>query len=135
MQHQSDKGQVDEGLGRLRKTLVILGESAVAAGPGDGTLDDPTFRQSNKALLSRLLTDNLNVNGIVALDQLDKLALIGAVGKERSKPRIAVSEFEHEPFATFAVGNIGTVYQNTQQETHGINEEVTIATHHPFFPR
>ncbi len=135
MQHQLDESQIDERLGRLRQTLVILGEAAVAAGPGDGTLDDPTFGQHDKALLSRFLADNLDLNVKVALDPLDKLTLIGAVGKELLKARIAPSEVDHDPFATFTVGNISAMHENPQQQTHGINEEVPVATNHPFFPR
>lgn len=135
MQHQLDEGQIDESLSGFGQTLIILGETAVAGGPRDGTLDDPAFRQHDKALLSRFLADNLDVNVKVALDQLDKLTLISVIGKERAKPRIAISEFDHKPFATFAVGDIGTVHENPQQQPHAINEEVTVATDHPFFPR
>ena len=135
MEHELNEGQIDKGFGGLGQALIVLGEAAIAVGPGDGTLDDPALGQKDKAFLAGFACDDLDVNVKVALDEVDKLTLIGTVGKELLEARIALGECEHEPLAAFTIGNIGAVDENAQQQSHGINQEVPLASGDPFFPR
>jgi hypothetical protein len=45
-----DGGQGYEGSERFGEVLVVLGQTAVAAEPGEGSLDDPSARQHDEAL-------------------------------------------------------------------------------------
>jgi hypothetical protein len=59
-EHELDHGEIDERSGGSREVFEIAGQSAVAADPGEGALDDPAFGLEDEAL-----------GGIGALDDRD----------------------------------------------------------------
>jgi len=122
-----DGGHVEPCGGALDGSFEVFCEAAVAAEPGEGSLDDPAARQHLEAFC-----------GVGALDDLKRpgadfsegggelLAGIGAVGEDMVQPGKAVSDRgEYIGFAV-AVLDIGGMDDGADQKAFGVGEDMAL---------
>ncbi len=105
MDHQVYHGDLDHAFTALRQGLVVLGQSAVLAEPGEGALHDLALGEDHKTV------------GGVAFHDLDRakkptagpvyeLARVAAVGKDplqSAKPRTQLPNQELGPVAVLDI--------------------------------
>lgn len=125
--HDADHGEAEEGGDGSGVTLEVAGQAAVAADPGESTLDDPSLGQDDEPM------------GIAALDDLQApeagfgddfghlRPLVAGIGKDafdewKGPPRRA----QHLARAV-AILHVGRVDGDAQQEAQRIDEDVPLA--------
>src|SRR2546430_2502617 len=65
-QHQDSKSQEMQALERIGQAFIITGQAAKTSHPAKGTLDDPTTRQQDKALLGIRQLDHDQLNALLS---------------------------------------------------------------------
>jgi hypothetical protein len=88
-----DAGQCDESGEGLGKVFIILGDAAVAAKPGEGSLDDPATRQDDEAFQVVAALDDLKAQHRNFGDgSLDLPSIIAIIGPDEFEPREAIAD-------------------------------------------
>jgi hypothetical protein len=109
-------------------TLEVFGQSAAAADPGEGTLDDPAFGENDEAV-QLIALDDLQRPGAGLGDSVGRLrALIAGIGEdtfdEGKQP--ACTPVEDQPSAV-AILHVGRVDDDVQQEAERVDKDVPLA--------
>ena len=139
-----DHRHVNHCFAAFCQRLVVLAQTTIAAEPGKGSLDNPTLGQ------------NLETGGIVAAfddlqdpvaqfsGPLDQLAGIPPIGPDQLEPRELPDQLGQHQFGPVAVLDIGRMHDEGQEQTHGVYDNVPLATldllagivaARPLFPR
>ena len=92
-----DAGQRDESGEGLRKIFIILGDAAVTAKPGEGSLDDPATWQDDEGFQVVAAFDDLKAQHRNFGDgSLDLPSIIAMIGPDEFEPGKALADFvEH----------------------------------------
>src|SRR5271166_996013 len=127
-QHQLDRCELDECAGVTSQVLEILGQSAAAVEPGEGSFHHPPSGKNLEAF-----------GGIRPLDDLDRklrhhlrqgLAklrpLIAAIGEELLQKRIEAEQGRENQHPAVAVLDIGGVNQDVDQQALGIDQDMSL---------
>jgi hypothetical protein len=127
-QHDADHGEAEEGGDGFGVALEVAGQSAVAADPGKGALDDPAFGQDDKAMGVAAL-DDLQGPGAGLGDDLRHLRpLITGVGEDAFDEREGSPRGAQQLGRTVAILQVGRVDDHTQEEAQRIDQDVALAT-------
>ena len=127
-QHDADHGEAEEGGDGSGVALEVAGQSAVAADPGKGALDDPAFGQDDKAMGVAAL-DDLQGPSAGLGDNLRHLRpLITGVGEDAFDEREGSPRGAQQVARTVAVLQVGRVYGDAQQEAQRVDQDVALAT-------
>jgi hypothetical protein len=125
--HEADHSEAKEGGDGARVAFEVAREAAVAADPGEGALDDPTFREDEEAMEVRALDDfhppraggrngGLRLRPLitaVTVDQLD----------EGEQPARALQHGEDG----IAILHIGRMDDDAQQQAERVDENMPLA--------
>jgi len=126
-QHDADHGEAEERGDGSGITLEVACQTAVAADPGEGALDDPAFGQGDEAM------------GIAALDDLQApraglgghlghlWPLVAGVGEDAFDKRKGPPDRAQQVARTVAVLHIGREDDDAQQEAQRIDEDMALA--------
>src|SRR5260370_11011883 len=82
-EHEASEGEVMEGGGSLRESLVVSGQSAEAGGPGEAAFHHPAARQQHETAFGLCVLDHLQLNAVLggrALGGFPGVALVD-IGK------------------------------------------------------
>ena len=110
-------------------TLEVFGETATAADPGEGALDDPALGQNDEAMQLAAF-DDLEFPSAGLCNRAGGLRrLISGVGEDAFDERVeaARAAIEHEPRTVTILDTCG-VDDNVQEEAERIDENVPLAT-------
>ena len=126
-EHDGDHGESEEGGDGSGVALEVAGQSAVAADPGEGALDDPAFGQDDEAVGIAAL-DDLQSPGTGLGDQLGHLwPLVAGVGEDAFDEREGSPHRAQQVARTVAVLHIGRVDDHVQQEAQRVDQDVALA--------
>lgn len=115
----------------MGEVFEILGEAAIAAEPGEGSLDDPATRQDDKAFrMIASLDDFEPQHGDFGDGRIDLMGVVATVGPQKLEPRKAVADFvEHEGRA-IVVLHPRRMDDDAHWQAFGIDERVDFAALH-----
>ena len=126
MNHQVYHSDLDHAFTALRQCLVVLGQSAVLAEPGEGALHDPSLRQHDEPVQLRAL-DDLDRAKKPAAGPVHELARIAAVGKDQSQPTKARAQLLNDKSAAVAVLDIGWMNDQRHDQPERVDQDVSFS--------
>ena len=108
--------------------LPVFGETATAAKPADGALDDPSFGQHNETFGLIAAADDFGDEARHDVGQtvVEHRPAIGAVGEQLVEKRELAEQGGQQHEAAVAILNIGGRDQCVQQQTQRIDENVAL---------
>lgn len=118
---------MNEGCGFSGVALVVATETPVAADPGQGAFDDPTFRQHDEATQVRALDDIDCPSTGPCHDGLHLRSLIAAVADDALDEGKPLSGLPQQRFRTVAILNIGRDNIDIQQQAERVDEDVALS--------
>ncbi|HET6377838.1 MAG TPA: hypothetical protein VFG05_05960 [Methylocella sp.] len=122
-----DAGERDEGSEGFGEVLVTLGDAAVAAEPGEGSLDGPTARQDGEALQAAATLDGLEAqHGGLCDGSLDLPGIAAIVRPDQAEPGEAMADFVEDEGAAAAVLEAGGVNGGPDRQPFGIGKGVNL---------
>jgi hypothetical protein len=110
-------------------SLEVFGETATAADPGEGALDDPALGQNDEAVQLAAF-DDLKLPGARLGDRGSSFRrLIASVGEDAfyERAETAGAPIEYQP-RTVAILDIRRVNDDIQQEAERVDQYVPLAT-------
>ena len=119
----------------LGQLLVVLGQTAVAAEPGQRPFDPPAHRQEDEADLLGQLADDDHAPAEVSLDPVLKLASVGAVDPDQLKARELAVRADQQVEASIPILCVGRGDQRPEQQPERIDQDVALAPAHQLSPR
>lgn len=126
-----DGGQGDEGEQGVGEVLVVLGETPVAAKPGEGALDDPATRQDDEAGHVVAPFDDLDPEGgNLGGGLIDLSGVVASVGPDQFEPWEAVADLIEHQAGTVAILDAGGVDDDPHRQPEGIDQGVDLAALH-----
>ncbi len=126
-QHDADHGEAEEGGDGSGIAFEVAGETAVAADPGKGALDDPAFGQNDKTMSIAAL-DDLQGPRAGPDDELGGLwSLVAGVGEDAFDEREGSPRHAQNLARAIAILHIGGVDDHAQQEAQRIDQNVALA--------
>lgn len=126
-QHDPDHREAEEGGDGSRVALEVAGQSAVAADPGKGALDDPALGQDDKAMGIAAL-DDLQGPGTGLGGDLGHLwPLVAGVGEDAFDERKGSPRGAQHVARAIAILHVGGVDGDAQQEAQRIDQDVALA--------
>jgi hypothetical protein len=126
-EHDADHGEAEEGGDGSGVALEVAGQAAVAADPGKGALDDPTFGQDDEAMSIAALDDLQGPRAGLGDDLGHLWPLVAGVGKDAFDKREGSPRRAQQVARAIAVLHIGRVDGHAQQEAKCIDQDVTFA--------
>jgi hypothetical protein len=117
--------------------LVTVVETAVVIEPGVCTLDHPTHRHNSEAFAVVGTEDDLQLKATVGRHLIQELTTVAASDPDDAQFFAGASELrEQEPSVVPVLGRTSGD-QHRQQQTDGVNQEMTFrtTTHYtPYYP-
>src|ERR1700751_2467044 len=126
-EHHSDGGPAQESEAVSVQAFPILGKTAAAVEPSDGSLDDPAFGQHDEFVEFGTLDDfqvDLAANGLQSV--LEFRALIAAVGIQLQQERVEPKQAAHQQHSAVAVLDVGRMNDRLHQQTLRVDDEVSL---------
>jgi hypothetical protein len=126
-QHEPDHGEADEGGGLAGVALVVAGEAAATADPGQGPLDDPALGQDHEAV-SVAAADDLQLPRPGSGDGgLHFRALIAGVADDPLDEGEAPPGLAQQPLGTVAILDAGRMDNHRQQQAECVGQDMALA--------
>lgn len=116
-EHEADHGEVDEGLAGFDGVFVIFAESASAAEPREGALDDPAARQEFEVGQFGAMFDDLEPGAALrpqGANPGDERAGITAIGPDAAQPTEARGKHRQQQAGAIAVLHAGRMHFDQQ---------------------
>ena len=124
-----------------RVLLMIAGQAALFDEPAEASLDDPTARQHDEALLVFELFDDaqpktraMTEESSHAMHEGFEFACVAAIGKDHEQTEHAVAKHAQQELRSISVLHARWRDHDAQQQAIGVGERVTLATF-DFFAR
>jgi hypothetical protein len=126
-EHDTDHGEADEGGDGSGVALEVAGETTVAADPGEGAFDDPSFGQDDEAMRLGAL-DDLQLPGAGPGDDRGHLRpLIAAVGIDDLDEGKQAAGPTQQQIRAVAILHTGRMDHDVQEEAERIDEDMPLA--------
>ena len=127
-QHDADHGQPDESSDGAGVSLEITCQAAVAADPGQGSFDDPAFRQEDEFVQLVALDDLEHPTTGAGSGSRGAGSLIAGIGEDAldEGEQAAGTSIENQP-RPVAVLNIAGMNDDVQQEAERIDQDMALA--------
>jgi hypothetical protein len=129
--HQMDHRHLDEGFTGFRQQVVIFTEASIAIEPPEGAFHHPALGDDHTSLDGVRALRNLQADrplGPQRPHPVHQRSGIGPVGPDVPQPRLAMSEALQELCRAIAVLHPGGCHDHREDESEGIDEEMTLAT-------
>lgn len=121
---------MDEGGGFSGVTLVISGQPAAAADPGEGALHDPALREDDEAVLVAA-THDLKLPEAGAGDgRLHLAPLVSRVADDAFDEGKAASSLPEQRLRAVAVLDVRRVDIDREQEAERVGQDMALAADH-----
>jgi hypothetical protein len=126
-QHDADHGEAEEGGDGSGVAFEVAGQTAVAADPGKGALDDPALGQHDKTMSIAAL-DDLQAPRASSGDELCRLwSLVTGIGENALDKREGSPRPAQNLARAVAILHIRGVDDHAQQEAPRIDQDVALA--------
>src|SRR5438067_9091626 len=127
-QHDADHGQPDEGSDGAGVALEIARQTAIAADPGEGALDDPALGQHDEFVQLVALDDLQYPTTGAGSRSRGARSLIAGIGEDARNEgeEAAGASIENQP-RPIAVLNVGGMYDDVQQESERVDQDMALA--------
>ena len=127
-EHDADHGQPDEGGDGAGVSLEITCQAAIAADPGQGSFDDPAFRQEDEFVQLVALDDLEHPTPGAGSGSRGAGSLIASIGEDAldEGEQAAGTSIENQP-RPVAVLNIAGMNDDVQQEAERIDQDMALA--------
>src|ERR1700680_2080751 len=125
-----DGRDLDHGFTRLRQVLIVLAQPPVPSQPGERALHDPTTLQGDEPPFSgRTAYHHHPVTPVMhAQPTIQFMIVILVVGLDHFQARVVRSRQLGEQFLSpLGIIDIGSRDHNSQQQPHGIHDDMTFA--------
>ena len=126
-EHDADHGKADESSDGSGITLEVARQTAVAADPGEGTFNDPSLRQNDKAMRVTAFDDLQGPGARVGDVRGDLRPLIAGIGED------TLDEGEQAPgrlqrlAGAIAILDVAGMDGHAQEQTERIDEDMALA--------
>src|SRR5216684_4082874 len=122
---QAQIGEKEPGCGAGNGGLEVLGETATAAQPGKGALDDPSSGQELEAFDARWPLDDLDGPRAAVVDGGEQLgAAVDAIGEDVAQAGEASAQRTQQRHGAMRILDIGLVQAHGEQKAFGIGDDV-----------
>ncbi len=121
-----DESDVDHGFRRVVAEFIVFAESSGPVEPGEGALDDPSFRQHLKGMLFVPFDD---LDGVIKhiAGPVDQLARVAAVGEDPGDRVEAAKQLHQHRPRPGSVLDAGRMDHHRQQVSLRIDREVPLS--------
>ena len=126
-EHDADHGEPDPGDHGPAVALEIAGETAIAANPGEGALDNPAFGQHDEAMGVTTLYDLDRPGSRGGGERTQFRPLVATISKDAFDKRKASSRLAQHRSGTIAILHAGRMHRHAQQQAEGIDENMPLA--------
>ena len=126
-EHDFDHGEPDPGGDGSGVAFEVAGKASVMADPGEGALDDPTFRQDDEAMGIGSLHD-FESPASGRGDGLGELgALVAGIGEDALDERKGPPRLAQQGGRAVPILHVGRMDRDAQQEAERVDEDVPLA--------
>src|SRR5689334_14045343 len=125
-----DDGEHGHGGRAFDEPLEVLGQSSVAAKPGEAALDDPTSRQEVKALGADRAPDDLEAQSLPGRRAGGDIALIARVGEQELEPGKPSSDASTGQAQAVTILDVGGMNDQPQRQAQRVGDEMALAAVH-----
>jgi hypothetical protein len=123
-----DAGQCDESGEALRKVFIILGDAAVTAKPGEGSLDDPAAWQDDEAFQVVAALDDLKAQHRNFGDgSLDLPSIIAIIGPDEFEPGEAIADLVEDEGRPVTILDTRGVNDDPYWQSFSVDERMDFA--------
>jgi len=126
MEHDIGHGNKDHRLAAFDQSLVVFGQSAVLAEPGERALDNPSLGQHDESMQLRALHD-LYKTPVPASCPIDKPPGIAPIGENQLQPAKACAQLPNEQSAAVAVLDIRRMHDQGDDHPKRIDDHMPLA--------
>ena len=126
MNHQVYHSDLDHAFTALRPCLVVLGQSAVLAEPGEGTLHNPTFGQDHEAM-DRVAFHDLDRAKEPTAGPVYEPARVAAVCKDQPQSAKSRTQLPNEELGPVAVLDIRGMHDQRYDQPQRVDDQMTLA--------
>lgn len=126
MEHDVGHGNEDHRLAAFDQGLVVFGQSAVLAEPGERALHDPPLGQHDEAA-ARVTLDNLDEPTVPPANPMRELPSVSAVGKDQLQSAKTCAQLLNEQAATVAVLDIRRMHDEGDDQPKRIDDHMPLA--------
>jgi hypothetical protein len=123
-----DHSHVNHRFAAFRQRFVVLAQTTIAAEPGKGSFDDPTFGQNLETGDVVAALDDLQDPVAQFSGPLDQFAGIPPIGPDQLQPREFPDQFGQHQLGPVAVLDIGGMHDEGQDQAQGVYDDVPLAT-------
>jgi hypothetical protein len=123
------------GFTALGQLLVVLGQAAVPAEPGQRPLHPPANREQDEPHLLGQLADDDHAPAEVSPNPVLELARVGAVHPQQFKSRELVGRADQQIEPRVPILQVGRLHQRPQQQPERVDQDVAFAPVDQLSPR
>ena len=127
-EHEADRSETEECKRSLVQVFPVLGQSAAAVKPSEGSLDNPALWQNNKTLGLVGAFDDLDMNAsqLAADGASEYRALIATVSVEFAQERIQAEQHRQQLGPAIAILPVGGQHNGLHQQTLRVDQDVPL---------
>ena len=122
-----DHSHVNHRFAAFRQRFVVLAQTTIAAEPGKGSLDDPTFGQNLEAGDIVAALDDLQDPVAQFSGPLDQFPGVSSIGPDQLQPGELSDHFGQHQLGPIAILDVGGVYDDGQEQAQGVYDNVPLA--------
>ena len=122
-----DYGEANEGSDGSGVAFEVARQTAVAADPGEGALDDPSLGQNDKAVRVATLDDLQGPATCIGDDLRHLWSLIAGVGEDTLDEGEQAPRRTQQVASAVAILHIGGLNADAQQETERVDQNMALA--------
>ncbi len=126
MEHEVGHRNQDHSFTGFRPGLVVLGQSAVLAEPGEGALHDPALGEDDKTV-GRVAFHDLDRAKKPTTGPVYELARIGAVRKDQLQSAKPCTQLPNQELGPVAVLDIRGMHDQRHDQPQRVDDHMTLA--------
>jgi hypothetical protein len=126
MEHDVGHRNEDHRLTAFRQGLVVFGQSAVLAEPGERPFHDPALGQ-NDELVRLVALDDFDRAAEPAPHPIHELTRIPAIGEDQPQPPEPSSQLLDQQPGPLAVLDIGRMHDQGHDQPQGVDDQVALS--------
>jgi len=123
-----DHDQVDHRFAAFRQRLVVLAQTAIAAEPSEGSLDNPTLGQNLEAGHVVAAFDDLQDPVAQFSCPVDQFPGVSPIGPDQLEPREFPDQLGQHQLGPVAVLDVGGMHDHSQEQAQGVYNDVPLAS-------
>ena len=118
------------GLGCVCQSFVVLAQPTAASEPCQCSFNDPSSRQHLKMMSVSRTPHNLQHPARYGHHPINQLTGVSSVRPYQSQVRKPSYQLMYDQLCAISVLDVSRVNHDGQQQSYGVHDDVTLATHH-----